>query len=264
MMTGESATGDLVSPLTKIGRETQVPVGNNTLLNAFDTGFRRLPKLYAGDMHKRFSGDFPFDIAPWKIGVGRRILKKVSHQIPDQDINPVKLDPITEFKQQTKADCVGASIMSAFSEITGISPTQELYEGFLQTALKRGLAQREEGGVKVLPFAINVFSTSEFKRNVPSLDVTVAYRKGLSIGELSEIVRATRAQKSPPYKLFVFLPFSSWTNPGGAHLVTLQEIGLTTTTVYDPQIGEKRVLSNAEFNQKWEYDNKGAIFIFAK
>lgn len=244
-------------------RKTPSPVDNRTLLKVFDAGFRRLPTLYGGEMDKSFNRNFPFDVAPWRLGVGRKILQSVSRH-SDKEITPIELDPINEFQQQGGSDCVGAAVISTFSTITGTPVTPELYDGFLQTALKRGLAERDDEGIKVLPFAFNVFFTPEFKQSFPVPEVTVAYRRNLSLEELSGIVRTAKAKKNPAYKTFVFLPFSSWVNPRGGHLVTLRAIGATDTTIYDPRIGEKRVLPSADFNQKWEHDNKSAIFVFAK
>lgn len=263
-MTGEfsdSAPTDL-SPINSINNKDQ-KTDNESLLKMFDAGLRRLPTLYGGGMDKTFNGYFPFTIAPWKLGVGKKILRSVAHQSPDRNIHPIELDPIAEIKQQSGSDCVGTAVMDTFNAITGIDVSPELYDGFLQTALKRGLAERDEEGIKVLPFALNVFSTPEFKRGFPSTEITVAYRRALSLEELSEIVKTAKEKKNPTYKTFVFLPFPSWVNPGGGHLVTLRTISPTETTVYDPRIGEKRILPNQEFNQKWTYDNKSAIFVFS-
>lgn len=262
----DSTPGDL-SPNNFVASKDQktLPLADNeTLIKMFDAGFRRLPTLYGGGMDKTFDRYFPFGIAPWKLGGGRKIFQSVFHQSSDKEINPVELDQVNEFKQQNGSDCVGTAVISAFSTITGVSITPEIYDGFLQIALKRGLAERDDEGIKVLPFTFNAFSTPEFKQSFPAPEVTVAYRRGLSLEELSEIVRAAKAKKNPAYKTFVFLPFSSWVNPGGGHLVTLRKIGPTETTVYDPRVGEERVIPNTDFNQKWEHDNKSAIFVFVK
>lgn len=217
-----------------------------------------------GGMDNRFEGNFPFVMHPWKLGTGRKLVQKLSHKSSDQNVIPVTLGPINEVMQRNGSDCVGAAVMSVFSEITGASITPELYEGFLQTALKHRLTERDSEGIKVLPFVLNVFSTPEFKQKFPSSDITVAYRRTLSLAEMSDIIKTTKNKTNPSYKLFVFLPFSSWTRADGGHMVTLQEINSTETTIYDPKIGEKRILPNAEFNRRWEHDNKSAIFVFVK
>ena len=233
------------------------------ILQTFDAGFKRLPRMFEG-LHKTFDGEFPISMPLFKTGIGRRFLQTLSRDTALKNPHSVTLDPLIGIKQQSKSDCVGAGFMSAFSQITGVNITPELYTGFLQTALKHKLAEQESEGIRVSAFALNVFSTPEFKHQFSNSDVAVAFRRGLSLDELSEIATATKNKKSPTYKLFVLLPFQSWANELGGHLVSLQEISPTKATVYDPNLGEKRIIPNTEFNQRWQYDNKSAIFIFDK
>lgn len=236
-------------------------VDTATVLETFHKGFNQLPRMLEG-MDRGFRSDFPF-YTPLN-GIGRRILQRFSRKPSDQISNPIRMDSITGIKQQSNADCVGASFMSVFSEITGVSVTPELYDGFLQTALRHKLATQEGQGVKVEPFVFNVLSAPEFKKQFPSSEVTVALKRGLSLNQIFEIIQTTKDRKNPSYKLFTFLPFPSWTKEGGGHMVTLQEVTPTEVTLYDPNLGEQRIIGNEEFNERWKYDNKSAIFVFAK
>jgi hypothetical protein len=234
---------------------------NSTILKTFDAGFKRLPHMFEG-MDKVIHDEFPFP-TPLAI-IGRRIFQKISRGATEPSPQPIRLDPITGIKQKNDSDCVGAAIMSAFSEITGIPVTDDLYEGFLQTTLRHNLAEQNGEGIQVLLTAFNVFSTKEFKQRFPSSEATVALKKGLSLNRVSEIVKTTSDKKNPSYKLFAFLPFESWAHEEGSHMVSLQEIGLTETRVYDPNLGEQRTLPNDEFNRKWQHANKSALFLFVK
>jgi hypothetical protein len=178
-----------------------------------------------------------------------------------KDPSPVKLDSIVGIQQTSDADCVGASFASAFNAITEIPINAQLYDRFLKIVEKDKLGVPFGQGTEVSAFVMNVFSTPEFRKSFPSTDVTVALKQKLSLEELSEIVNFTKTK--PEYKLYVFLPFPSWATEGGGHMVTLREINTTETTVYDPRIGEERVIPNAEFNQRWAQKGKSAILIFS-
>lgn len=233
-----------------------------TILNTLNLGFERLPTLFGGGMDRTISGDFPFGMAPWKLGIGRKLAQSVSHGSGSLAVHPVQLDEINEFRQISGADCVGAGFVSILSTLTGTPITRELYEGFLQTALNHGLAQQDRDGIKVLPFSLNVFLTEAYREQFPHPAVSVVYRRGLSLAELSEIVRTAKEKNG--YKTYAFLPLSSWVNEGGGHLVTLQELSETETTIYDPRLGDSRTIANGEFVKKWNHDDKSAIFVFAK
>lgn len=233
------------------------PPGKQASLDeVFNRGFAVLPKLYSGDLHERFEYDFPFSIQ----SPGRRLLQTITRKQAPQ-VSHVKLDKLVGLKQRTDSDCVGAVAMSVFSTITGVTVTPEIYENFLQTALHHGLAVKEDQGIKVFPFALNLLMTPDF-RNKFNSDVKVAYRNNLSSADLSVIAESAKQKSS--YKTFILLPMSSVNLPGQGHLVALQEISPDGMTVYDPKIGEEQTLSNEELERRRKFSENGAIFIFSK
>jgi hypothetical protein len=235
-------------------------VNTTDVLSVLDKGFKRLPKMFEG-MHHHFYSELPFYM-PLIKGIDRRLFRLVKpEEAAAKDPIPVKLDPIVGRKQTSDADCVGASFMSAFSTITGIPVTAELYSQFLQVIAKGELGVPDERGTGVAAHVMNFFLTPEFRKSFPYLDVTVALKQNLTLEELSEIINFTKTK--PEYKLYAFLPFASWTIKGGYHMVTLREIDTAETTVYDPRIGEERVIPNPEFNQRWAEMHKSAVLIFS-
>ena len=225
MLLLEAMIGEF-SDIKNDGISTSEPLSQNEglsqesreIIKTFDAGFARMPKMY-GRMNESFGNSFPFDTYMMDIKKG---LKRLRGKSGNGD-EIVKLDEMPEFKQKSRFDCVGACFLSAFSAITDINITPELYEEILESALRNGQAEQKDEGVQVMPFAFNLFKTLEFAKKFGT-EVTVSYRQNLSTVDLSEIAKQTRSYKNPSYKLFVFLPFSSWEDPDGAHLVTLKEI----------------------------------------
>ncbi|MGE5042388.1 MAG: hypothetical protein ACM3IJ_05815, partial [Candidatus Levyibacteriota bacterium] len=223
-------------------------------IRLLDAGLRKVSTMLDGELKRDFFPDLPFSPLRHELKEGFRFFVKRKAAI-----NAVELDHLPEVKQFSSSDCVGASFMGAFSGFTGIEPTRDLYGEVLQTAVKRGFAQHEGPGIKVEPFIFNVFSTPEFRNALG--DITVAYRKKLSLPEISKIVKTGHNKN---YAVYAFLPFASWINPGGGHMVTLRNIGESQTTVFDPRLGDNRTLPNAEFQERWNHDQKSAVLIFKK
>lgn len=228
------------------------------LIEAIDKGMKRLPTLYAGKMDQRFDTNFPFSTQ----ALGQRIRSYFSGRPVQKEHMPIKLDTLNGIPQKGRSDCVGASTISVFSTITGVTVTPDLYDKFLKVSIRRKMAVQEGEDIEVFPYVLNVLETSHFKDSFSS-DVKVACRKGLSLSDISQIVKAAKERKDP-YKLFILLPVASWNIEDNGHMVALQEIKQDEVVVYDPRIGTERTIPNDEFNKRWQYDNNRAIFIFAK
>lgn len=254
---------------------SQVPIGNivadgnvqieteadgikqMNLLKVFDEGFPKIQNTVS-QLYHGLDGDSPVSIASlWKW------LSLPSPGLTNTSSMSVKLPHIVSMTQQGLADCVGAVAASVITTIADTPITPEFYQDFLSLALKHRLAVRDNSGIKVNPSVLNILTTPDYTSLFPSPAVTISYKRGLSLTDISQVVRDLSKKKNC-YDLYVLCPVSSWKNVGGGHLIAMQEIDQDNVTVYDPNEPSNRVLSQDEFGRHWQYSHNSSIFIFCK
>ncbi len=249
---------ELYDPVLDNPGNILTPTSPDQLLEILDRGLPRLSKMPPG-LNRKFETVFslPTD-SIWKQLFGPLFTRT---KVIDKPI-PVRLEPLAGVRQQTGSDCVGAVTMAVLSQITGLPINSKLYEGFLITALKHRLATQEQDGIRVDPFVINILKTPEFESTY-GIKSSIILRNELTLAELSEIARSARTMKNP-YELFILNRVASWKNPGGDHLVAMQEIMTDGVVIYDPGEAKPRNLSFREFMRRWDYVENSAILIFVR